>query len=205
VALIAPDVASRAEVVVRCRNIDGGVAITSHLIDLGHERIAFVGGPEGSRDTIERLQGVKQELLRRGLKLPSSSVWFGINYYSEMGAEYAKRFSKKDPAKRPTAVVFANDAMALGFSKAVLTHGLRIPEDVSIAGFDDSPEAALVWPGLTTVAQPSRRMAAGACHALLKRIDRDVPGRAESFTYDVELVVRESCAPPSGSRPSKSR
>src|SRR5690606_13306258 len=151
------------------------------------------------------LLGVKQELQRSGLKLPSSSVWFGTNYYSEMGVEYAKRFSRKSPATRPTAVVFANDAMALGFSKAVLTQGLRIPQDVSIAGFDDWPEAALVWPGLTTVAQPSRRMAAGACHSLLKRIDRDLPSRAESFTYEVELVVRESCAPPSRSRSSKPR
>ncbi len=199
VALIAPDVVSRAQVVVRCRNIDGGVAIARHLLELGHERFAFVGGPEGSRDTIERYQGVKQELERHGVKLPSSSVWFGSNYYSEMGVEYAKRFSRRSVATRPTAVIFANDAMALGFSKAVLEHGLRVPQDVSITGFDDSPEAALVWPGLTTIAQPSRRMAAGACHALLKRIDDDGRQRAESFTYDVQLVVRESCAPPARS------
>lgn len=197
VALIAPDVTTPAEVVVRCRNLDAGELITRHLMQLGHRRFAFVGGPESSRDAMDRLLGVKQTLAANGLNLPDSAIFFGRNFYPESGAEYALRFCELAESDRPTAVICASDAVALGFAKAVLERGLRIPEDVSVSGVDDSPEAALFWPGLTSVAQPSRQMAAGACQALLEHIKDGPSHQAESvFTYDVHLVVRQSCGVP---------
>jgi LacI family transcriptional regulator len=198
VALIAPDTAGRGQIVARARNVEGGQLIAQHLLELGHRRIAFVGGPKGSRDTKDRLRGITNVLAEARVRLPAASIWFGQNYYPETGVEYAKRFLRKKESARPTAVVFANDAIALGFAKALLERGLRIPEDVSIAGFDDSPEAGLFWPGLTSVAQPSRQIAAGACQALLDQIDDGSTRRTENFLYDVHLVVRESCAAPPG-------
>lgn len=198
VALIAPDVPTPVEVVVRCRNVEAGELIARHLIELGHRRFAFVGGPQVSRDSMDRLHGVTRALTQSGLSLPEDATVFGQNFYPESGAEYALRFCQLPEPERPTAVVLASDAIALGFAKAVLERGLRIPEDVSVAGFDDSPEAALFWPGLTSVAQPSRQMAAGACQALLEHISKGPAQRAASVTYDVHLVKRQSCGAPRG-------
>ncbi len=200
VAFIAPDTLERVEVTVSARNVDGGRLIGRHLARLGHRRIAFVGGPAGSRDTEDRLRGLREALEQAGLDLPQSAVTYSADYYSESGAAYARAFCALPPAERPTAVVAANDAIALGFSKAILQHGLRIPADVAVAGFDNSPEAELFWPGLTSVAQPSREMAAGACKALLCHIDDSSNQRSENFVYDVELVLRESCGPPAEGR-----
>ena len=194
VALIAADVSTRVNVTVSARNVEAGLLLGKHLLALGHQRFAFVGGPEGSRDTADRLQGVREALSAAGR--PAPSVSFGESYYPESGAAYAETFCALPEASRPTAVLAASDALALGFCKAILQRGYVIPRDVSVAGFDNSAEAELFWPGLTSVAQPSRQMAAGACRALLGHIDGGPMQRTESFVYDVELVVRESCSPP---------
>ena len=101
-------------------------------------------------------------------------------------------------ARRPpvTAVVLGNDALALGFMRRVFQMGLRVPEDLSIAGFDDVPEAARSWPGLTTAAQPTREMGRAACRWLVETVEsKETPGGPVVVQYPVTLIVRESTGP----------
>jgi LacI family transcriptional regulator len=124
--------------------------------------------------------------------------WFGPSFTPEAGIEYAQRFLAERAKQRASAVVLGNDAMALGFMRVVLQYGLRIPEDVSVVGFDGVPEGALAWPGLTTVVQPTRAMAASACRSLLEAIEKETKSAATSLEYGVELVIRESTSKPAG-------
>jgi len=195
IALIAPDEQTQADVIVGCNNDKGGELLATHLAQLGHERFAFVGGPSGSRDTRDRLRGFLRGLQQMGRSLPRARFTFAASYYAEAARPDAQRFLNMPESARPTAVVLASDAMALGFIKVLLEGGVRVPDDVSIAGFDGVPDGELYWPALTTVAQPTRRMAQGACEALLNRID----GRTlepDIRRHEVELIVRGSCAPP---------
>jgi LacI family transcriptional regulator len=187
VALIAPDAHGDALFEVHAQNVAGGEIAAKHLWDLGHRRIAFLGGPRVSRDTQERLKGVKSVFRKLGGETPDP-VWFATNYYTDGGHEVVERFLKLE--KRPTAVVCASDALALGFAKGVLDAGLRIPDDVSLIGFDNSPEGEMFWPGLTSIAQPSREMARAACEALVAHLDGKAA--ATKTHFDMQLCVRES-------------
>lgn len=191
VVLVAPDVSDPLDFSVRCDNADAGRLLGDHLAELGHERIAFAGGPEESIDARERLRGLAEALTKR--QLPNlADVWFGAGYNSESGFDYAARFLALPPERRPTAVVLGNDQMALAFMRRVLQAGLRVPEDVSVAGFDGIPNGEQFWPGLTTVRQPTRQMSSSACKALLAAIMGSDDERPPALEYGVELVVRES-------------
>jgi DNA-binding LacI/PurR family transcriptional regulator len=124
--------------------------------------------------------------------LPEKRVWFGPNYGPESGVEYAHAFLALPQRARPSAVVLGNDAMALGFMRTVLQQGVKIPEEVSVVGFDGIPEGGLYFPGLTTVLQPAHRMGASGCRALLECIANPDLERTADVQYGVELVVRES-------------
>jgi LacI family transcriptional regulator len=201
VVLIAPDLLAPADFVARCDNVQAGSLVAAHLAGLGHRRIAFAGGPEDSLDTRNRLEGLETGLAERGVALRPRDVWFAASYAPEAGIEYAARFAALRPAQRASAVVLGNDVMALGFMRSLLQRGLRVPEDVSIVGFDGIVEGGLCWPGLTTVVQPTRRMAASACRALLERVQHaERRGVMSAVDYGVELLVRESTTRPSGAR-----
>ena len=122
--------------------------------------------------------------------------WFGKSFSPEAGFDFAKRFLAERPERRPSAVVLGNDVMALGFLRAVSQCGVKIPDHVSVVGFDGTPDGGLSWPGLTTVVQPTRTMARDVCHALLQIIGQRTQGRATVIDYDIELLVRESTAAP---------
>lgn len=115
-------------------------------------------------------------------------VWFASNYYTDGGRDCVKPFLAL--SQRPTAVVCASDALALGFAKGLLEAGLKIPDDLSLVGFDNSPEAETFWPGLTSVAQPTREMAKAACVALLAHIDGKLVTVKNEF--ELSLCVRSS-------------
>ena len=99
-----------------------------------------------------------------------------------------------------TAVAFANDAMAFGFMRVAHARGVRIPDDLSVVGFDGLPYGALWFPALTTVAQPMREMGRVACQRLFDTLA--APGRIERIEFPVELLVRESTGPAGATRPS---
>ncbi len=194
VVLIGPDVKAPASCIVRCNNIDAGRMVAEHLIALGHRKIAFAGGPRESIDTRDRHRGLSQALTDQRIELPEKRVWFGPSYNPESGVEYAHTFLALPPRARPSAVVMGNDAMALGFMRAVLQQGVKVPDDVSVVGFDGIPEGGLYWPGLTTVLQPTERMGASGCRALLECMQNPDLERTADVQYGVELVVRESTA-----------
>ncbi len=192
VVLIGPDIKAPASSIVRCNNVEAGRIVAEHLVGLGHRKFAFAGGPKESIDTRDRHRGLSQALADQKIELSEKRVWFGPNYAPESGMEYAHSFLALPPRARPSAVVMGNDAMALGFMRTVLQQGVKIPDDVSVVGFDGIPEGGLYWPGLTTVLQPAHRMGASGCRALIECMANPDLERTADVQYAVELVVRES-------------
>ena len=192
VVMIAPDEAVTPAHVVRCDNRAGGVAVAHHLAELGHRRIAFLGGPEHSLDSQHRLRGLRAGLTQHGVRLSSQSVFFCGSYEADAGAQFAERFL--NDSVDVTALVAANDALALGFMRVAHQRHVRLPRDLSIVGFDDVPLGGLTWPALTTVAQPMREMGRAACRRLFEAISS--PGLLETTEYPVTLVVRGSTGRP---------
>jgi LacI family transcriptional regulator len=192
IVAVAPDQALADVAVIRADNIAAGRALGAHLADLGHTRIAFCGGPRASVESRHRLQGLRQELARRGLTLRKHDISFRASYEADEGVIFADDFLRR-PIE-PTALVFGNDALALGFSRAALQRRVRIPEDLSIAGFDGIPEGARSWPGLTTMVQPMREMGRDACRRLFDAITG--VGDNNTVEYSMSLAVRESTAAP---------
>jgi LacI family transcriptional regulator len=170
--------------------------VGQHLAQLGHRHVGFAGGPKESLDTRQRLQGLEEGLLQHGVTLAADRVWYGPGYAREAGMRYADAFLALPPAERPTAVVLGNDPMAIGFMRTLLQHGVQVPAEVSIVGFDGTPDGEQIWPGLTTVLQPTRLMAIAACEALLDSVERRQTDRSTSVEFAVELLVRESTAAP---------
>jgi LacI family transcriptional regulator len=192
IVTVAPDQAMADVSIVRGDNISAGRIIAGHLADLGHRRIAFAGGPRVSIESRHRLQGLREELARRGVELRDDFVSFCSSYEAEQGTAFAHQFLKKPVTA--TAVVLGNDALALGFMRAAHQRGLRVPDDLSVTGFDGIPEAARFWPGLTTVAQPMREMGREACRRLFAAISS--AAERTIVEYPMSLIVRESSGPP---------
>jgi DNA-binding LacI/PurR family transcriptional regulator len=158
-----------------------------HLLELGHREIAFVAGPATSPEAAARQRAWRDELTRAGL--PAVRTYRG-DWSSASGYEAGRRIIADGV---PTAVFAANDQMALGLLSALAEAGLAVPVDVSVAGFDDVPEAAYFAPALTTVRQDFDALAA-RCVGVLEQMLRGEP--AKSVRIRPELVVRASTAPP---------
>lgn len=172
-------------------NVDGARQATAHLVSLGHRRIAHLAGEQGSAVGRERLEGYRLALEERALPWSDARVAFaGFN----VDGGYGSVASLMEGDGPPTAIFCANDAMALGAMKRLREMGLRVPDDVSLVGFDDIETAALVDPPLSTVHVPQEEIGALAVEMLLEAVFR---GEAPSGTrlVDVELVVRESSQP----------
>jgi DNA-binding LacI/PurR family transcriptional regulator len=189
--LIAPDETAPHVQLVRCDNRSAGVAVASHLVDLGHRVVAFAGGPVHSIDSKHRLIGLRDGLAERGVELPTNLVFSCGSWEADAGAEFARPYFERD--RGATAVVLANDALASGFMRVAHKAGVRIPGDLSIVGFDGLPEGERLWPALTSVAQPMREMGAAACRRLFEVID--TPGQVQTIEFPMRLIVRESTAP----------
>jgi LacI family transcriptional regulator len=177
---------------VGAANWEGGYSATDHLLQLGHKRIAMIGGREDLQCSSAREDGYISALRRAGIALDPALMVPGD--FSIEAGEAATRKLLELP-DRPTAIFTGNDGQALGAYRAARSAGLRIPEDLSVVGFDDVPAAEWIEPGLTTIRQPVVQMAETAMRALLRHLDGDeeLPQRIELGT---ELVVRGSTAPP---------
>jgi LacI family transcriptional regulator len=121
-------------------------------------------------------------------------VLFASRYHVDEGRAYAEKWLKMARSRAPTAVVLANDIMALGFMHTLHVQNVGIPRDVSVVGFDDIPAATLFWPGLTTVRQQMRAMGAAACRSLLSALIEEQPERS-SLEFPMDLIVRQSTGP----------
>lgn len=194
VVAIVPDETIADVPVLHCNNLEAGEAVAEHLASLGHTEIAFAGGPPHSTDSKHRLRGLSDGLGRRGVRLDPARVYSCGGWELEAGAAFAETFLAEP--LQVTAIVFANDALALGFLRVAHERGVRVPQDISVVGFDGLPFGALAWPSLTTVAQPMREMGRVACQRLFEAIAD--PGRVEKVQFRMHLVVRESTGPARG-------
>jgi LacI family transcriptional regulator len=171
-------------------NVDGAEAAVRHLHELGHRRIATITGMLESRPGIDRLRGYRAAVQGLGLAYRDEFVSYG-DFYAESGRAAAGRLLALP--ERPTAIFAASDLMAIGAVRAAAEAGLRVPEDLSIVGFDDIQLAPHVNPPLTTLRQDKLGLGTAAADALVARIGGDTE-RSSLRTLPVELVVRGSTA-----------
>ena len=164
----------------------GSHAATRYLLGLGHRRISFVAGPADVEPAAARLRGFLRALAEAGVA-PGAVVDADFHYRGGLAA--ADRLLAS--GERPTAIFAANDLMAAGVLRALAARGLRVPDDISVVGFDDAPLAEMVSPALTTVRQPLQEMAQTAVSMLLQRIGGE-SGGPRRRVLTTELVVRES-------------
>jgi LacI family transcriptional regulator len=178
---------------VRVDNVKGAWLAASHLLGLGHRDIAVIAGPRHSTTTADRLAGYRGAFAEHGVRLPASRCLYG-DLRPESGRRAAETLLR---ARRPpTAVLAANDQMAIGAIRALLQRGLAIPADVSVVGFDDIALASFITPALTTMALPLYRMGVAAADMMLHSLAGDRLAQEAWFTP--ELVVRESSGMPPG-------
>ncbi|WP_026332407.1 LacI family DNA-binding transcriptional regulator [Deinococcus apachensis] len=173
---------------LRLDNHSGAYAATRHLIDLGHRAIAHIAGVNSHRDAQDRLAGYRAALQDAGLPFDPELVLEG-DFLEQSGFLAATRLI--EGRRMFTAIFAANDQMAYGVRLALYRRGLRVPEDVSLVGFDDLPGSIYTTPPLTTVRQPTYEMGVAAAACVL-RLLRDEP--PELPPLDVTLIVRESTA-----------
>jgi DNA-binding LacI/PurR family transcriptional regulator len=173
-----------------------------HLAGLGHERIAFFRGPRVIPDSEDRWRAIRAAARAMGLSIRSDLVFdlgveprdgaFPLDEFHREGYELGKELVAR---KGELTAIFAfNDPSAIGAMRAIHEAGLRVPEDVSVVGFDDIDSAAFHNPGLTTIRQPLRAMGALAARALLAHLQGGEPVGAQ-ISVDPELVVRQSTGP----------
>ncbi|GAA4882321.1 LacI family DNA-binding transcriptional regulator [Kitasatospora terrestris] len=173
-------------------NWDGGLAATRHLLDLGHRRIGLIGGPGRMMCSRARADGYRAALDMAGIAYDPELVREG-DFHHEAGRRVGLELLGLPD--RPTAVFAGNDLQALGLYEAARELGLRIPEDLSVVGFDDLPLARWVGPPLTTVRQPLTEMAEVAARLVID-LARGVRPGAQRVDLATSLVERSSTAPP---------
>jgi LacI family transcriptional regulator len=176
---------------VGATNWAGGLAATEHLIGLGHHRIAAVAGPGDYLCSRARIDGYRSALERAGIRFDPALVRHG-DFYHEGG--FLRGGELLDLATRPTAIFAGSDQQAFGVYEAARQRGLRIPQDLSVVGFDDLPVARWVSPPLTTVRQPLAEMGRTAAQMLGELIE-NMPLRSRRVELSTELIARESTGP----------
>ena len=169
---------------LRIDNRRGARLAVEHLIGLGHRAIAFLGGPVGNADATERLAGYREALVAGGLPLNRHFELAG-DFSEESGVQAGAKVAALVP--QPTAIFAANDAMAIGCLAALRERGLRVPEDVSLVGFDDVPIARYLTPALTSVQVPIAELGKQAMALLLAAVDGR-PGHSEAGTTHTVIV-----------------
>ena len=177
---------------VRVENVEGALAATRHLLEHGYADVAFVGGPARSAESRARFNGYRRALAEAGIAPPAAPQLRGD--FTEGGAERAvEQLLRGRPQPRaPRALVVGNDQMAVGAIAALQRHGLRVPDDVALTGFDDIPLARHVHPALTTVRQPLREIGEQCARLLLRRVEQPDADRA-AVVLPTRLVLRASC------------
>jgi LacI family transcriptional regulator len=183
---------------VNASNRSGARAVAAQVVDAGHRDLAIIEGPPRLWTSEQRLAGYREAIARGGLD-PDAPQYVPGDYGEQSGYAAAMRLLGPGQGKRPTAILCSNDLMALGVFRCCRELGLRIPEDLSVTGFDDIPSAEFLDPPLTTVAQPARAMGTAAARLLLHAIGAldEPPGQTE---FPTELRLRGSVGPPPSRR-----
>jgi LacI family transcriptional regulator len=171
-------------------NFGGALAMTTHLLELGHREIHMISGPARNRDAMEREKG-----FRAALKAAGSAVrdeWIVAGSFTEASG-YRATEQLLDAGVKPTAIFAANDSMAVGALSALRNRGLRVPEDIAVVGFDDVPIAEYVSPPLTTVRVSIPQLGSCAAERLVACIRARNGQERRHEILATELIVRGSC------------
>jgi LacI family transcriptional regulator len=169
-------------------NVDGAYKAMRHLLDLGHKDIAFIGGDPETYASIERHQGYKLALNERGVPIKDDYVIFD-KFYIESGYKNAMRLLQKND--RPSAIFAVSDSVAVGVYKAARELNIKIPEQLSVVGFDDSQYAEILYPMLTTIRTPIKEMGQRAIEIMVKAI-KEKQIIKETVLFYPTLIERES-------------
>ncbi|MEL5991072.1 substrate-binding domain-containing protein [Microbacterium phosphatis] len=175
-------------------NWAGSRAMAQHLLDLGHRRIAWIGGPETSEAARDRLYGYQAALNAAGLAVDPSLIRSGA-FEVATGTQHARELLAGPD--RPTAIMAADDEIAVGVLAAAHELGIRVPDELSVTGFDDTPQAAWTTPPLTTVHQHLDGMGAIAVQTVLGMVEGRSPA-SRHLDLATSLTVRRSTAARSG-------
>lgn len=174
-------------------NWAGGLMATEHLIELGHRRIGIITGRPALLCSQARLDGYRSALARAGLSADASLIYSGDFLFEGALAAAQGMLAIADP---PTAIFAGSDMQALGVYEAARLRKLRVPNDLSVVGFDDLPMSAWVSPPLTTIAQPLAKMAAMATRTVVDSLGGRIDTSSNRVELTTSLVVRASTAPP---------
>jgi LacI family transcriptional regulator len=186
VIVLGRHIAGMEDHCLNSNNAQGAYIATQHLIQLGHQRIAHIAGPHGNEDAQQRQLGYRQALEAHQLEYNPAWVQEG-DFLERSGMMAIESLLMRAPTF--TAVFAGNDQMAMGARLALARHGLRVPDDVSLVGFDDLPSSPYLHPPLTTVHQPMNEMGFQASNALIAHLK----GQAFKLEHpDVSLIIRES-------------
>jgi LacI family transcriptional regulator len=177
---------------VGATNWQGAYHATEYLINLGHTRIGFITGSMDMGAAVDRLEGYKAALWASHIAFRANLVRESTFHQLDGYNSAMELLNQEDP---PTAIFASNDVMALGVMDAVRERGQRIPEDISVVGFDDIPQASIVHPALTTVRQPLKNMGSIATQMLLDLL-KNPDASKKRIELPTGLVVRDSCKPP---------
>jgi DNA-binding LacI/PurR family transcriptional regulator len=177
---------------VRVDQVAGGRMATEHLLEQGHRTVWHVSGPPEWFDSRDRVTGWRAALEAAGAEVPPV---LPADWTARAGYQAGQMLARMPLV---TAVFAANDHLALGILRALLEHGRHVPDDVSVVGFDDVPEAEFFLPPLTTVRQDFQTLARDALELLTGQLRGEAPGR--SRIVPAELVVRASTGPPRTTR-----
>lgn len=170
-------------------NVRGGFIATKHLIEAGYKKIAFIGGTESSPSNAERKEGYKLALKKYNIPIDESLIING-KFKSESGYESLKKLI--DSGNTPDAVFGGNDVIALGVLHCAQEHGLRIPEDFGIIGFDDIPYASLPQIQLTTIEQPKYQMGKRAIELLVRVLKAEEDSEVIRMILEPKLKIRKT-------------
>ncbi|MFK4599480.1 LacI family DNA-binding transcriptional regulator [Streptomyces pristinaespiralis] len=185
--------------VVRADGRDAVRDLVAHLHGLGHRRLAIIAGPAATTTGQERVDAFREALHAYGLPLPDEYIGQG-DFQADSGRRATERFL--DLPRPPEAVFAADNLMALGALDAIRARGLRVPDDIGLAAFDDIPWFVHTDPPITAIAQPTAELARAAVRALVDLIEGRPP---QSVTLPATLVVRRSCGEPPAPAPTTSQ
>jgi len=175
---------------VNIDNVQAARDMTDYLIGLGHRQIGFISGPSHLTTSVQRLEGYKQSLNAHDIPYQTHLVFDG-NFSYESGFDIGMEILSLE--KRPTAIFGSNDISAIGCLTCLQAHGIRVPEEISLAGFDDIAAAQYTHPNLTTVRVPMREMGITGMNQLVRLIAKET---IEDVILPHALVIRSSCSSP---------
>ena len=181
---------------VTINNIDAAYHATTHLINLGHNDVAFISGPENTTTARFRQMGYLQAMKDAGNLTPRIEM----GNFRQEGGHQAMQALFNSP-KKPSAVLVANNLMTLGALQSIHEHDMTIPDDIAVVGFDDMPWSTSLQPPLTVIAQPTFEMGRIAARLLLDRI-RMPDNPIQRINLETQLIIRKSCGYPLGEKTS---